>query len=399
MLFAASIAKYGTYDKNGVVGFDNPNKAKKYYEEVISAAKIIIEEGNYSLFRENSDKAKNYQELFWVKGDCPEVIFVKKYQYPSKTHNWDLWQAPWGYRLPEGYGSRLSPTLNLAEAFKMADGTSGVLNTNSDGWVVDASGKIMEFDDRTDFFKGRASRLYATIMIPGSKWTNAKGDVSGIIDVQKGIVELNNQNVTILKEGGAFTDEYQYGNTTLNVIGKQGIGGTNESTITGLYIKKFLFEGNAPNDPKHSSLDQDWLEFRYAEVLLNYAEAAAELASLGESQYASNGLAYLNDVRDRAGVEAAPALTIETVREEMQVEFMYENHRLWDLKRWREADKLMNNVKMKGLYPYYVANTQKWIFKKLEVGNAHDFKPYMYYIRINDDQINLNPNIVQNPGY
>lgn len=310
MLFAASIAKYGTYDKNGVVGFDNPNKAKKYYEEVISAAKIIIEEGNYSLFRENSDKAKNYQELFWVKGDCPEVIFVKKYQYPSKTHNWDLWQAPWGYRLPEGYGSRLSPTLNLAEAFKMADGTSGVLNTNSDGWVVDASGKIMEFDDRTDLFKGRDSRLYATIMIPGSKWTNAKGDVSGIIDVQKGIVELNNQNVTILKEGGAFTDEYQYGNTTLNVIGKQGIGGTNESTITGLYIKKFLFEGNAPNDPKHSSLDQDWLEFRYAEVLLNYAEAAAELASLGESQYASNGLAYLNDVRDRAGVEAAPALTI-----------------------------------------------------------------------------------------
>lgn len=59
----------------------------------------------------------------------------------------------------------------------------------------------------------------------------------------------------------------------------------------------------------------------------------------------------------------------------------------------------MNSVKMKGLYPYYVANTKKWIFKKTEVGNAHDFKPYMYYIRINDEQINLNPNIVQNPGY
>ena len=78
---------------------------------------------------------------------------------------------------------------------------------------------------------------------------------------------------------------------------------------------------------------------------------------------------------------------------------MYEKHRFWDLKRWREADKMMNSVKMKGLYPYYVANTKKWIFKKTEVGNAHDFKPYMYYIRINDEQINLNPNIVQNPGY
>ena len=127
--------------------------------------------------------------------------------------------------------------------------------------------------------------------------------MSGIIDVQKGVVELNGQNVKVVKEGGAFTDEIQYGDTVLSVIGKQGIGGTAESTITGLYIKKFLFEGNAPNDPKHSSQDQDWLEFRYAEVLLNYAEAAAELASLGETKYVSDGLTYLNDVRDRPGVE------------------------------------------------------------------------------------------------
>ena len=247
MLFAASIAKYGTYDKNGVVGFDDPNKAKEYYEEVISAAQIIIGEGNYSLYRANSDKAKNYQQLFWVKDDCPEVIFVKKYQYPGKTHNWDLWNSPWGYRLPEGYGSRLSPTLNLVEAFKMADGTSGVLNTNSSGWVVDASGKIQEFDSRTDLFKGRDSRLYATIMIPGSEWTNAKGDVSGIIDVQKGVVELNGQNVKVVKEGGAFTDEIQYGDTVLSVIGKQGIGGTAESTITGLYIC-LLYTSPSPRD-------------------------------------------------------------------------------------------------------------------------------------------------------
>lgn len=399
MLFAASIAKYGAYDKEGLVGFDDPTKAKKYYEEVIAAAQLIITEGHYSLYRANTDKAKNYQQLFWVKGDCPEVIFVKKYQFPGKTHNWDLWNSPWGYRLPDGYGSRLSPTLNLAEAFKLADGTSGVLKTNSSGWVVDASNKIVLFDKRTDLFKGRDARLYATIMIPGSEWTNAKGDISGIIDVQKGIVELNGQSVKVIKEGGAFTDEVQYGDTTLTVIGKQGVGGTAESTITGLYVKKFLYEGNAPNDPKHSSQEQDWFEFRYAEVLLNYAEAAAELASLGETKYVTNALVYFNDVRNRAGVEAATDLSIKAVREEMQVEFMYENHRFWDLKRWREADKVMNNTKMKGIYPYYVANMKKWIFKKIEVGNPHDFKPFMYYVRINDEQINLNPKIIQNPGY
>ena len=404
MLYAASIAKYGSYDKNGLVGFDDPSKAEKYYKEVIKAVDVV-REGGYSLYRGNADKAKNYQEMFWIKGDCPEVIFVKKYEYPDKAHNWDLWNQPWGYRYPEGYGSRLSPTLDLIEAFPMADGTSGEFETNSSGWIVGDDGNILEVKDRTDLFDGRDSRLYATVLIPGAEWTNAKGDVSGIIDVKRGIAEMNGQNVTILKEGGAFTDQISYTDpetqkdTSIYVIGAQGVGGNAESTITGLYIKKFLYEGNATQDPKHTSGEQDWFEFRYAEIELNYAEAAAELATMGVSDYVANGLTYLNDVRDRAGVEDAPSLTVDVVRNERQVELMYENHRFWDLKRWRQADKVMNNKKMKGLYPYWVANKKTWIFKKLEVGNAHDFKPYLYYIRINDDQIKLNPGIEQNPGY
>ena len=99
MLYAASIAKYGSYDKNGLVGFDDPSKAEKYYKEVIKAVDVV-REGGYSLYRGNADKAKNYQEMFWIKGDCPEVIFVKKYEYPDKAHNWDLWNQPWGYRYP-----------------------------------------------------------------------------------------------------------------------------------------------------------------------------------------------------------------------------------------------------------------------------------------------------------
>lgn len=404
MLFAASIAKYGAYDKNGLVGFDNPAKAEKYYKEVIKAVDEV-RKGGYSLYRGNADKVRNYQEMFWIKGDCPEVIFVKKYEYPDKAHNWDLWNQPWGYRYPEGYGSRLSPTLDLVEAFPMTDGTSGEFRTNSEGWIVDENNQILEVKNRTDLFKGRDSRLYATILIPGAEWTSAKGDVSGIIDVKRGIVELNGQKVSVLKEGGSFTDQISYRDpvtkqdTSLYVIGKQGVGGTSESTVTGLYIKKFLYEGNAPQDPKHTSGEQDWFEFRYAEILLNYAEAAAELATMGVSEYEANGLTYLNDVRDRAGVDAADALTVNLVRNERRIELMYENHRFWDIKRWRDAERLMTNKKMKGLYPYYVANNQTWIFKKLEVGNVHDFKPYLYYIRINDDQRSRNPGIEQNPGY
>ena len=373
--------------------------------ERLDKAVDVVREGGFSLYRGNSDKAKNYQEMFWIKDDCPEVIFVKKYEFPGKVHNWDLWQSPWGYRYPEGYGSRLSPTLDLIEAFPMADGTSGEFQTNSQGWIVGDDGNILEVKDRTELFAGRDSRLYATVLIPGAEWTNAKGDVSGIIDVKRGIVEMNGQNVTIVKEGGAFTDQITYTDpetqkdTLLNVIGAQGVGGNSESTITGLYIKKFLYEGNATQDPKQDSGEQDWFEFRYAEILLNYAEAAAELASMGIADYEAQGLSDLNDVRDRAGVDPAPSLTIALVRNERRVELMYENHRFWDLKRWRQADVIMNNRKMKGLYPYYVANKKTWIFKKLEVGNAHDFRPYLYYIRIEDDQRRLNPGIEQNPGY
>ena len=399
-LFAASIAKYGSYDLDGVVGFKNSDRAKDYYQQVLSAAKLIIDSNNYSLYRGNSDKAENFQELFWQEEGCPETIMAKRFKYPSKTHNWDLWQAPYGYRFPANYGSRLSPILDLAEAFKKVDGTSGTLTTNKEGWVIDADGNIATYDDRTQLFDGRDNRLYASILIPGAKWTNAKGDVSGIIDVKRGIAELKNNKVTILKEGGAFTDTYTYNDTTMTVLGAQGVGGSSESTATGLYTKKFLYEGNMPNDPDKDACDQDWQEFRYAEILLNYAEAAAELsATYGIDDYKANGLTYLNDVRDRAGVAGASELTVQDVRDEMRCEFMYENHRFWDIKRWRIATTLMSNTTFYGLYPYYAANINKWIFKKVHVGNPHDFKPYMYYIRISDTEISNNPKLVQNPGY
>ncbi len=397
MLYAGSIAKYGTYDKNGLVGFDDKTKANKYFEEVIKAASDIIESGSYSLYRGSSDLAKSYQQMFWIKDDCPEVIFVKKYLYPGKAHNWDLWQQPWGYRYPEGYGSRLSPTMELVESYRMTDGSTKVFRTNTQGWILDDSGKILEVDDRTELFNGRDARLYATISIPGAKWSNAKGDVSGIIDVYKGIVEKTGENVVILKEGGAFTDTYDYNGEPIYVIGRQGIGGTSESTGTGFYIKKFLYEGTCPREMVHDGSDQDWMEFRYAEILLNYAEAAVEL---GNSSYRSKAIAYLNDLRDRAGVAPATAIDVDMVRQERRVELMFESHRFWDIKRWRIGDKVMNNVKLKGLHPYYVANTGKWIFKKLEVGNIHDYKPYMNYIRITDGDLNSsNPPLIQNPGY
>lgn len=136
-----------------------------------------------------------------------------------------------------------------------------------------------------------------------------------------------------------------------------------------------------------------------SELMLNFAEAAASLLQWAMLLMWLKVLSAINDVRDRAGVDPLETLTVNSVRAERRVELMYENHRFWDIKRWHIAEDVMHNRMMKALYPYYVANNDTWIFKKLDVGSIHDFKPYLYYIRINDDQINRNPGIIQNPGY
>ena len=77
--------------------------------------------------------------------------------------------------------------------------------------------------------------------------------------------------------------------------------------------------------------------FRLAEAYLIAAEASFELkGSTTES------LGYINAIRERAGVQPLTALTFENIVHENHVEFAFEGHRWWDLKRWRLADKIWN---------------------------------------------------------
>ena len=117
------------------------------------------------------------------------------------------------------------------------------------------------------------------------------------------------------------------------------------STKTGYWIKKWANETDRTN---YSSTDGGKLDFqnmRYAVVLLNYVEAAIELNQLSDP----NIYDYLDDIRDRAGMPpvdrtkyATQTKLRELVRRERRVELAFEGHRLFDIRRWRIAEQVMN---------------------------------------------------------
>src|SRR5690606_924602 len=121
-------------------------------------------------------------------------------------------------------------------------------------------------------------------------------------------------------------------------------------TITGYYTLKAVDPNNAIYTGGYGSV-QPYIEFRYAEVLLNYAEAQNEyLSDPDVSVYDA-----VNEVRRRAGItEDVSALSKEEMRElirnERYIEFAFEHKRYWDIRRWELATTLLNGRRYTGVF-------------------------------------------------
>ncbi|OOQ57798.1 RagB/SusD family nutrient uptake outer membrane protein [Mucilaginibacter pedocola] len=375
MLYAGSIAKYGSMQLSGLLGIPS-GQAQSYFQKSYDAAVML--EGKYSLYRVNADKYQNYVNLF-LDRNSPENIFIKDYKYPDKTHSWDALNAP--KQFVSGYGSFINPTLDYVELY-------GELKVNDD------NGFPIRFNDRMDLFKNAEPRLRASVIFPGDKFRNE------VIDVQRGIYPSYKNgdeaaNSTALKTAGSIDVLYN-GKRVVGLSG-MGIGG---STGTGFYVRKYQNSDLPQGDLSLWRSDQAWIDIRYAEVLLNKAEAGVEL---GTSETEKKALDAMNDIRDRAGAPVLmPAqLNVNSVRNERRKELAFENHSWWDNRRWRVADKEFNNRIYKVLFPYYVFDENKYIFKKDDelTKSRFTFQVKFYYEPIPGDQINRNPLLVQNPLY
>lgn len=173
---------------------------------------------------------------------------------------------------------------------------------------------------------------------------------------------------------------------------------------SGFFFKKFLDE--TPQSATRGRGSDTWFPYiRYSEVLLIASEASFELDKTTEA------LQYINLVRERAGIPALTEITFNDIVRENQVEFAFEGHRWWDLKRWRIAHTVLNgqnsdpSAQQWALFPYKVVEPSspmdgKWVYEKIPAPNSPNpryFQMRNYYNFIDQGWINNNPKLVKNP--
>lgn len=375
MLYAASEAKYGTVQLDGLVGI-SADKANGYWQAAKAAAEKIMNSGKYALYNGQSDRAENFQYLFLDKSN-DEQIFTKAFDSSNKGETFDYYNAPQSFKVD--YGCVTNPTEDLVAEYEYIDGSEGTLKVN------DAQGNPIKYDNPVDLFKDKDPRLLATVIYPFCPWQG------GTVEIRKGIVKSDGSIVT----ASSLNDKFEGTSTT--IAGKDGALTSGDVTKTGFYIKKFM---NSTKQVDYGYGDTNWMVFRYGEVLLNYAEACIELGDEADA------LKAVNMIRERAGIAKHTSVNRDQVRHERKMELAFENHRWWDIRRWHIADQLLNAKKFKALNPYLVwedgkdVSQMKYIFKIEDAPkNTRTFLSKLYYERIPSSAISTNPNIVQNPGY
>ncbi|MFC3198647.1 RagB/SusD family nutrient uptake outer membrane protein [Parapedobacter deserti] len=123
--------------------------------------------------------------------------------------------------------------------------------------------------------------------------------------------------------------------------------GKPRASETGYYLKKFVDEGLDLLQDRTST--HNWIYFRYAEILLNYAEAMNEAHGPDAlpAGFTLSAREALDRVRQRPGVDMQPvtdadqAAFRERLRNERRVELAFEEHRFWDVRRWQIAEQAL----------------------------------------------------------
>lgn len=320
------------------------NSVEKW-QDAADAAKDVMDLNKFSLVKNlSADPAENYRLLFVSAPTTSEDIFFREYTNTSPSMAMERMNAPNGYG---GWGGNC-PMQNLVDDYEMDNGLP---------ITDDASG----YDDQNPYVN-RDPRFYATILHNGANYRGR-------------------QIETFLPGGKDSPD----GNESWN------------TSPTGYYLRKFLKESISLDDWDNMGT-ASWRYFRYAEILLNYAEAQNEAVGADESVYDA-----INEVRDRAGMPALPAgLSKDQMRARIQnerrIELAYEEHRYFDVRRWMIAE-VKEGAQAKGIS--ITKNGDGTLtFAIKEALSDKSFEQQHYWFPIPLDEINAsNGAIEQNPFY
>ncbi|MFL2998914.1 MAG: RagB/SusD family nutrient uptake outer membrane protein [Cytophagales bacterium] len=354
LLYAGSVANFGSEQLNGLLGFPS-SEASKYYLESLNASREIIQSGIFSLYRKFNDPVENFSNLFIDEADNPEIIFSEKYDYESgKSHQWDALAQPAGFGF--NWSSNYPVYLETLEQFDFIDGTSGKVDRDM-------------YDDNTPidpswYFEMRDPRMRASIFYPGS---NFKG-------------------------GTVFFHRSMRG--SLEGWPQSGLSKLTGSMATGLLIRK----RTNPDTPDATRSSTDYIVFRYGEILLNYVEASYYLNDPNGDMES-----IMNEIRDRAGMPllAKSEITENKIRQERKCELAFEDHVFWDLRRWRIAVEELNNVRRHRLHYRFNANNETYTMEMADgdLGGVRLHPERNYYYALGISRLADNPKLIENPGY
>lgn len=181
------------------------------------------------------------------------------------------------------------------------------------------------------------------------------------------------------------------------VGGKDGLNRNNNATKTGYYMRKFLSENARWNSNADASVRRPWVLIRYAEILLNYAEALNEAQGPVEDVYE-----YVNKVRERVGMPELPLhLDKDAMRErihhERRIELVFEGHRFFDVRRWKKGEEIFNKP-VSGMRIIADETGTPVSYERFQVQNRA-FEEKHYFYPFPQLQINLHPALKQNKDW
>ncbi|MCR4774378.1 MAG: RagB/SusD family nutrient uptake outer membrane protein [Prevotella sp.] len=332
----------------------NPTGDKERYHKAALYTKQLIDEAEakgMGLTAKYEDlwSVKNYSDVKITK----EIIFGRRIYGSGSNGSSNTFETrcyPVGI---EGGQGGTCPSYNLVEAYEMKNG----LGINEAGSGYDAANP----------YKDRDPRLEATIAKNGDVWPS----------YQKNKLEIF--------AGGVNGEPLQ------------------NATPTGFYLKKLLHGSiNLGSSSKYKTDNHTWVTFRMGEFYLNYAEAVFKYlgsADATSAEFPMSASQAASKTRLRVGMPAFNAGMSNDAfwakyTNERFVELAFEDHRFWDVRRWKEAPKYFTSIKELKL----TKEADGTISSKVKtVSRNWDDKMYLFPIPQND--ILKNHNLTQNPGW
>lgn len=331
----------------------NENNDISKWQRAADAAEVLIN-GGYSLH-------PDYFTLFNQPTGSPnnEIIFARPFSSsPGNFHQAPMHNLNRRYGAYGGWWASNGPSQNLVDDYDMINGEPPFIYQNGVKTINPASGY-----DPQNPYANRDPRLNASIIHDGSVY---HGDLFEMWVASNG-------------ETWGFDSYRQSG----------------DNPRTNYVLKKFMPEDGVPLNWQEPYTNP-WIIFRLGEIYLNYAEAKFEL---GDEATARE---FLSRIRERSNMPPIPAnISGENLRQriynERRIELAFEEHRYWDVRRWKIAPEVENRPIM-GMDIIRDINTGQKTYMPVVLLNR-TFDERFYFLPIELNEVLRNPGIQQNPGY